>query len=371
MIIVEGGELMRRIPTSNLKIDSVIATDVYDGQGRLLIKRYSKISKRIIEHLKIFNILSVYIIDEYSNDVIDDIVSPELRIKAVMELKKICLEFANIKVNKRANLLNELYLENITQIASEIVDELSNKDKLLIQQIDIRCMENYNYSHSINVAIISVILGIELKYDRKKLIRIALAALLHDSGKALLPRELLFKREKRTKEEEEIVRSHCELGYNYLSKYSNIDDEVRLVALNHHEKIDGTGYPRNLKGNEIDEFSKIVSIANYYDNVMASGYMLKENLPTNILEQIMSYVDSAFDYNITRVLFKKVEPFLKGTIVRLNNNDIAVVEGSIVGAPLRPIVKIIKSRNKETINKCINLVDKLDITIVEIVYYVD
>ena len=124
-------------------------------------QRYSKISKRIIEYLKIYNILSVYIIDEYSNDVIDDVVSPELRIKAVMELKRICLEFANIKVNKRANLLSELYLENITQIASEIVDELLNNDTLLIQQIDIRCLENYNYSHSINVAIISAILGIE------------------------------------------------------------------------------------------------------------------------------------------------------------------------------------------------------------------
>ena len=360
---------MRRVPTKYLKINSVIATDVYDSNFRLLIKKNSKIDMKTIERLKKFNIFSVYIIDEYSPEFIDDIISSELRLKAVMELKKMSTEFTSIDIKKRYDLVKESYIGNITKIANQIIDELLGKEALLIQQIDIRNMENYNYSHSVNVAVLSIIVAISLKYDRKELEKIALAALLHDIGKALLPKELLINRE-RNEEEEKLFRSHCELGYNYLSNYCSIDSKIRLAVLHHHEKIDGSGYPRKLKGDQINQISKIISIANFYDNFMASGYMLGENLPSNILEQIMAYVDCSFDYDIVKAFYRKVESFLKGTIVRLNNGEIAIVKGTIEGLPLRPVVKIIRSDNDERVNKCINLAEKLDLMIVEIVYYI-
>ena len=278
-------------------------------------------------------------------------------------------EFTSIEIKKRYSTIREFYIENITLIANQIIDELFERKALLIQQIDIRNMENYNYSHSVNVAILSVIIGISLKYNRKELEKIALAALLHDIGKALLPKELLIKRE-RNEEEENLLRSHCELGYNNLSKYSNIDNKVKLAILHHHENIDGSGYPQKLKGNQITEISKIISIANFYDNLMASGYMLGENLPSNVLEAIMGYVDRSFDYNVVKAFYSKVEPFLKGTIVRLNIGEIAIVKGTIEGLPLRPIVQVIKSDNQGRVNKCINLADNLNLMIAEIVYYI-
>ena len=99
--------------------------------------------------------------------------------------------------------------------------------------------------------------------------------------------------------------------------------------------------------------------------------MHEDNLPNNVIELIMSKVESSFDFEIIKVLFNNTMPFLQGTIVRLSNNDVAVVMGTIQGIPLRPIVKIIKSNNITTINKCINLAEKLDVAIVEILYYLD
>ena len=359
---------MRRIPTKYLKINSVIATDIYDANFRLLIHKNSKIDVRTIEHLKKFNILSVYIIDEYSPDMIDDIVTPELRLKAVMELKKMSSEFTSIDIKKRYSTVRESYVENMIHIANEMIDELLKKKSLIIQQIDIRNMENYNYSHSVNVAILSIIVGISLKCNREELVKIAVAALLHDIGKALLPKNILYKKE-RTLKEEKTLKSHCELGYCYLSKYSNIDEDIRLAVLYHHENIDGSGYPKKLKGDQINKIAKIISIANYYDNFMASGYMLGENLPSNVLEKIMAYVGCSFDYDIVKSFYRLVEPFLRGTVVKLNNGEIAIVKGTIEGLPLRPIVQIIKSDNQERVNKCINLADKLNLMIAEIVYY--
>lgn len=360
---------MRRIPTRHLRKNSILALDIYDSDGRLLIKKGTKIDNKLIEGLKKFDILYVYIIDEYTNEVIDDIVGSELRLKATMELKRMAAEFYNIELKKRFNTIQNDYIINITSIARDIVDELIKKDEVLIDQIDIRSLVNYNYSHSVNVAIISIILGIELKYDRDVLIKIAVSAMLHDVGKALLPRELLLKTTEKSLEEE-LLKQHCILGYNYLSKYSNVDEKIKLVVIQHHEKIDGTGYPKKLKGNQIDEFSKIISIANFYDNLMAKMYVLNDNLPNDALEQIMSYVGSAFDFKLVNILFKKVKPFLNGTIVKLNNGDIAIVEGTIKGFPLRPIVRILKSSDEKRKNKYINLVDKLDIAILEVVYYI-
>ena len=360
---------MRRIPTKYLKEGSIVATDIYDSLGRLLIKSGSEINEKSIKALNSYNILSVYIIDEFTQDVVKDVISLELRLKAILSLKKMAYEFSMIEEDKRKKTIRENYILQIKDIVSEIINELSGKEAL-IEQIDIRSLENFNYSHSVNVAIISIILGIELNFDREKLMKLGISAILHEIGKSFLPKELVFKTTELTPEEEKLLESHCALGYEYLSKYGSIDDEICLPVLQHHEKIDGTGYPNKLKEDKISEFSKVIALADFYDELMSSGYMLREDLPSNILEQIMSYVGSSFEHSLVKVLFSKVKPFLKGTLVRLSNGDIARVEGTIKGAPLRPLVKVIKSNMDERINKYINLVDKLDISIVELVYYV-
>lgn len=357
---------MRRIPTKCLKKDSVIATDVYDGDFKLLIKKNSKVNEKTIEALKRFNIISVYIIDEYSNEELDEVISIELRLKAAKELKDMAYEFKQ----KKMNVVREDYVERIKVTVNEIIDELLDKKKLLLQQIDIRNVENYNFLHSVNVTIMSIVLGIKLNYDREKLEKIGLATMLHDVGKVFVPKELLFK-ENRTEEEENAVRYHCEAGYNYLSKFKNVDEKIKNVVLQHHELIDGSGYPKRLKGNQIDEFSRIIGVADFYDRVMASGYMLGDNLPSDILEQIMAYSNSTFDFEIVRTFFGIAKPFLEGTIVKLNNGDVAIVKGTIKGMPLRPIVKVIRSDKEERIGGYVDLSMKLDVTIVKILYYID
>ena len=360
---------MRRIPTRHLKEGSIIATDIYDSNGKVLIGKNTKVDAKRIEALKRYKILSVYVVDEYSPEIFEDIIGEKLRVNAVMELKSMALEFRKIDFTERGTVVKQEYLRRIVQMLNEITDELLAKKTPIIEQIDIRDMENYRYYHAVNVAVMSIIIGMELGYSRRKLRNLALGALLHDVGKTLLPDELIDKSGGRSLEEETELKSHCKLGYKYSREFKSLDEEVRLVILDHHENVDGSGYPRGINGDKINELTKIVAILNFYDNFMATGYMLNDSLPSNVLEQIMAYVDLNFDFDIVRVFLRKVKPFIKGTMVKLNTGDIAIVEGTIQGAPLRPLVRVIKSTDLSKINKVINLVDKLDVTIVELVYY--
>ena len=360
---------MRRIPLRYLKENSITAMDIYNSSGKLLISKSMKIDKNMMELLHKNKIIYVYIMDESREDIIDDVISPELRREAVLELKKMCYEFSNLTSIKKCKETNNVYIERILNLVNRIIDELLKKNSLTIEQIDIRDFENQYFQHSVNVAIISLIIGIELNYDIDKLRRLGIAAILHDLGYAFLPKEIIYKPTKLSNEEEEIVKTHSEKGYNYLSLYTDISRDVLLPILHHHEKIDGTGYPRGIKGNRINEYSKIIAIIDFYDKLINSEVILQSDLPNNILEKIMAHIGSAFDYKIVEVFYKKVIPFLKGTMLKLSNGDIVLVEGTINGFPARPIVRVIQSDNNEKINKCINLVDALNLSIDKIVYY--
>lgn len=359
---------MRRIPMTKLQEGSVIATNIYDTNGNVVVRKNFKVNETIIDILKKYNVLAVYIIDEYSPSIIKDTVEVELRIKVVSELRKMAQEFSKIEDGKKNKIIKANYIKNIENLVNMLIDELYKKEELLIEQFDTRNWMDYYFYHSTNVAIMSIVIGMELNYSRKKLFNLGMAAILHDIGFAFLAKEIVYKFNGRTEYETEILKSHCEKGYRYLSNY-NINREILYPLLNHHEKVDGTGYPRGLKNKEIDEFSKIIAIADYYDEVMHSGFILEESMPNDILEQIMAYVGSSFDFELVKVFYKKVKPFLKGTVLRLSNGDVALVEGTIKGFPLRPIVRIIESKDSTKIGKCINLVDNLDISIVELIYY--
>lgn len=361
---------MRRIPVKFLREGSLIAQNIYDKNGLLLINEGSKVDSKTLNLLNQHNILSTYITDEHSPDKISEVLNSELRLKSVLELKKMAFTFVQSGAPKNPTTVSHENFERIKKLVTNIVDELLSKDILLIEGIDIRNFENYYFSHSVNVAVMSISLGIELKYDRQKLIRLGLAAILHDIGLVFLPHDILYKPTERTGEEEEIFKTHCQKGYDYLSKFENIDKEILEAVIYHHERVDGQGFPKGLSSKKLSDFSKIISIVDFYDELMSTGIMLKENLPNNVLEQIMAYVGYSFEYELVSVFYKKAVPFLKGTIIKLSNDDIALVEGTIKGFPLRPVVRIIKSNDKSKINKCISLVDNLSLSIVELVYYI-
>lgn len=253
-------------------------------------------------------------------------------------------------------------------MSEDLIENVLNNKNVLIPLVDIRSMDNYVYSHSVNVAVLSLVLGIALKLTKRNLQYLCTGALLHDVGKTFIPTEILTKEEEFTPEEVEVLKQHSLLGYKYLSDSYNLSAHSKLIALQHHERIDGLGYPNNSHGDEISILSKIVSIADTYDTLSAGRTNEKAMFPSDVLEYLMSNAGKAFDYDIVNTFCKIVIPFSQGTIVELSNGDIAVVKETFPGFPLRPIVKILQSSRVNTIDEEINLITHASTVITSIRY---
>jgi len=253
-------------------------------------------------------------------------------------------------------------------MAEDLIENILNNKSVLLPLVDIRSLDNYVYSHSVNVAVISLVLGIALKLPKRQLQHLSTGALLHDVGKSFISKELLMKEEEPTLEEISILQQHSNLGYKYLSDSYNLSANSKIIALQHHERPDGLGYPNALVNDEINTLSKIVSIANAYDELSTGRPNKKAMFPSDVLEYLMSNAGKMFDYDIVNTFCKIVIPFSKGTLVDLSNGDIGVVQETLPNFPLRPIVKVLKSSKTDTINKEINLIDEISIVITGIRY---
>jgi len=359
---------MRLVPIECVKTNAVIGKTLYDLDGRVLVRSGVILSEGIISKIKNLNILSIYIIDEYSSEEIDDIIKPELRQKAILTIKEAFSNINRLTVADKFSKKESVYFNNIENMAENLIENVLNNKTVLLSLVDIRSMDNYVYSHSVNVAVISLTLGIALKLPKRQLHYLCIGSLLHDVGKSFISAEILMKKEELTSDEISLLQKHSNLGYKYLSDSYNLSANSKIIALQHHERPDGLGYPNGLVNNQINTLSKIVSVANAYDVLSTGRPNKKAMFPSDVLEYLMSNAGKMFDYDIVNTFCKIVIPFSKGTIVNLSNGDIAVVQETLPTFPLRPIVKIIKSPKTDIIGKEINLIDEISIIITSIRY---
>ena len=361
---------MRIVPIESIPDGSILGKTIYNNEGITLLTAGTILSSDILKTIKNYKIYSLYIIDKYSENEIEDIIKPELRQKTILSLKETFAYLSSIEKNKTS--IKEMckkshyYYEKIEKLAEELLDDILSKEDILVNLIDIKNMDNYTYQHSVNVAVLSIVIGVGLKLKKSTLINLAMGALLHDIGKVFIPKEILNKQGPLTDEEFLIIKKHPKLGYDYLSKHFNLKTCSLLISLQHHERIDGTGYPLNLKGNKINYLSKIVSIADVYDALTSDRSYKKAFSSSDSLEFIMANANSMFDLDIVSVFSKLVVPFPFGTIVRLSNGDIGVVQETPTNFPLRPDVKIIESSNKNYEGTSISLIDELSLVISEV-----
>lgn len=159
----------------------------------------------------------------------------------------------------------------LCELAFSLIDGVRSVE-LFDMLHNMRSVDDSIYAHSMNVGLIAGILGKWLKLPREEIQLLVMAGLLHDVGKAKIPPEVLNKPGKYTDEEFAMVKSHPQLSYDLLKEYpdSVLDPRVKLAALQHHERLDGSGYPQGLKGDEIDDFAMMIAVADVYDAMTAA-----------------------------------------------------------------------------------------------------
>ena len=165
------------------------------------------------------------------------------------------------------------------ELVSESLEHVLTDASAIKSMITMSAYDYYTYSHSVNVSIYSLGLGRHLGMNKEQLNLLGSSALLHDLGKSKVAPELINKRGRLTEDEFEIVKGHPSLGYELLKKYGEKSFQILGGARHHHEKFDGTGYPKGLKGEDIPLFGRIILIADVFD-ALSTKRSYKEAMPT-------------------------------------------------------------------------------------------
>ncbi len=331
---------MQRILVSELKTGMITARNVFSSEGQLLLAAEQEVTETYIRRLQDIGIYAIYVHNPFFDDVEMPVTLPEeTRIASVKTVKRGFEVLRNERIG--------LALEEIGQVSRRIVTEILRNRQALIHLTEIRAHDDYTFAHSVDVCSLAVLVAVHLGYSENRLHELAVGALLHDVGKLRVDPELLNKPSRLTEDEMVIMRGHTFFGFDLLrSQKGKLSLTSMHIALQHHEKYDGTGYPRGLKEDEIHDFSRIVSIADVYDAVTSDRPYRQALLPHEAYELMHGAGTRHFDPEILPVFLERIAVYPIGTVVRLNTGDIGVVTFVEAGMQTRPTVRLIMDKHR-------------------------
>lgn len=326
---------MRYIPTFCLREGMKLGKNIYSSEGVVLLANDVILTDEYIQSLVKVCINGAYIEDDLSHDIhIKNVISDELRVQAVKSMKAIYNAPGDVSRT----------LNTVEYLAKSIMLEILNSKSVMVNMIDIKTFDDYMYSHSVNVAVLSSVIGMALHLDLKKIERLTTAALLHDIGKVFIPKDILNK-EKISEDELNLIKSHSEKGYRYIKQHYNVPVTAYVGILQHHERFDGKGYPDGKKGEDISSFARIISICDAYDNLIGERPNKKAYIPSEAIEYIMANNGQIFDPRLVKIFLRKVAPYPLGTVLKLSNGESVIVIENNEDCSIRPKVRNIENDN--------------------------
>lgn len=235
--------------------------------------------------------------------------------------------------------------QRVYGIADKIVRHLRLDKDTLVSFINIFGFlgesDDYLHSHSLNVAILAGGTGLALEYNDSQLLDLCTASLLHDLGLLKIPDKIIKKPGKLNKEEFIQVKKHCSYGLDLLANISDMPDSVHEVVYQHHERIDGTGYPEGKKGMEISDSAKIVAIVEVYEAMThPRPYRGEKIIPYEGVREVVQEARRAFEPRFVKKFLRFITPYPLGSFVLLNNNEIGRIVQTYEEQPLRPVVEV-------------------------------
>ena len=324
---------MQRVSVGFLEAGMVAARNVHSAEGRLLVTKDTVLSEAMVANIQKTSLGSIYVRNPLFQDIeAEEVVTEDNRRKAVMALKSAVTAYQKTKV---------LDIQPLKKVLRELVVEIIRNRDSMIHQLDMRTYQDYIYAHSVNTCVLSVLIAVNLDYPEGKLTDLALGTMLHDVGMMMLPDALLMKIGNLTPEESKQVQQHPEDGFNILRTVREIPITVAHIAYQHHERVDGKGYPRNLTADKILEFAKVAAVADTFDALVSDRPYRKGMVPHEAYEVMMALADSYVDRDILHLFLTHVAIYPVGAVVQLDNGQHGVVTKVLPRLQTRPQVRLL------------------------------
>ncbi len=357
---------MRMIPVKDIQYDMILGKSIYGFNNKLLLGAGFRLTPDIKTKLLEKGISHIYIMEEGTEDIVpEDIISDEIRLqaRATMQDKTEKIQqyfkFQDMGRTKVYDLLNKGYLKdvNVTYDMRKIIDEMlkdiSSTGAKYMKSLMFKSDETYILDHSINTAVMGVLVGQRYRFSKSELTDLALGCYLHDFGKIIIER---MKGSSSGASAEELMREHPTFGYLMLRNSQDTSPIVSQIINQHHENQDGSGYPIGLSGQnlppvssqqretkgQIFRLAEICSVVNAYDNLLMSTNGEKVMTPSDAMKQLVLDAGSKYNKDVVQILTKIVPHFPVGAFVKIEN----IVDPTLIGC-----TGVVAKLNEHNLNK--------------------
>lgn len=310
----------------DLKAGMILGEDIMNNDGVIYLSEGMELTDR---HIRNFDNFDIEIIN-IKEAVVEEINEGKILTESELYSKRINEEYTKTiesfkKLYENVRLGKHVVMEDVRGNISPLLSEISTNNNILGSLRMIKANDEYTYTHSVNVGLISSMIGKWLNYSETDLSNLAVAGFMHDLGKCKVPLEILNKPSKLTEQEFEIMKMHSTHSYQILENADESNFDTMFGVLEHHEKTDGTGYPNGKKGSEIHEFAKIIAVADIFDALTSNRVYKSKMSPFKVAEILMEEAVNHLDPKITQLFIRKIAHFYVGNMVKLNNGEIGEV----------------------------------------------
>lgn len=344
---------MRRVNINEIKPGMILGERIISPRGQILAEPGTPITAQQLLHLSYYGITKIAIQDEKEaidkyDDAPDEFIgeTQSWRIQNSKEFKE--FKKAYNKCTDKLEAIITDFVEHKVPIESDgLIEEIHHVFEkhstglgIMAMMLNVQELDASTFQHCVNVAIISRVCGGWIGiYDEKELDVLTMCGLYHDIGKSLVPHYILTKPDRLNDEEFARMAEHPLLGYNLLMD-EEVDRRIKLAALQHHERNDGTGYPYGLSKEFISPFSKIIAITDVYDAMTADRCYRAGICPFEVIAQFQREDKAKYDQNILQVFLENIAESYIGSGVLLSDNSRGIISMIYKNALSQPLVKL-------------------------------
>ncbi|MDU2063914.1 MAG: HD-GYP domain-containing protein [Sporomusaceae bacterium] len=304
-----------------LKAGMLLGKSVLDLRGRILLSEGTVLSDPLIDRLFRLGVEDVMIQEEASVTLEGSVTLEAAKVESLHKAAKVIKDA--FKAIEHYDKVPVKVFENVAK--SDLIPIVNGPASLNYLTLDHPAPE-YLFNHSMNVGLLSGAIGKWLGYEEKAISDLIMAGLLHDIGKAKIPAELVNKPGKLSEAEMKVMRLHATYSYSMIASLPGISKEAAFAVLQHHERLDGSGYPGHFTADKIHPYSRIVAIADTYDAMISNRLYSEKVTPFAAAEHLSKNMYGKFDIEICSTFLNEFGQSISGNMVKLTDGS----EGQLI-----------------------------------------